>query len=178
MNQQQSIETSEHLKSAVYGANDGIVTTFAVVAGVAGAQLSSSVVLILGIANMVADGISMGLSNYLGERSQRRFLNNHKHNLIFHTAVWHNGLITFIAFNLAGVLPLSPYLLSLFGLPIPNPFLCSILSTALALFLVGSLRTLLTRDSWYKNGLEMLLVGALAATAAYFSGFLINTLIN
>lgn len=73
MNQQQSIETSEHLKSAVYGANDGIVTTFAVVAGVAGAQLSSSVVLILGIANMVADGISMGLSNYLGERSQRRF---------------------------------------------------------------------------------------------------------
>ena len=178
MNKRQSIETSEHLKSAVYGANDGIVTTFAVVAGVAGAQLSSSVVLILGIANMLADGISMGLSNYLGERSQRRFLDHHEQSLIFHTAVWHNGLITFTAFNLAGILPLSPYFLSFLGLPIPNPFLYSIISTALALFLVGSLRTLLTRDSWYKNGIEMLSIGALAATTAYLSGFLINALIN
>ena len=62
------------LKAAVYGANDGIITTFAVVAGVAGAGLSPSVVLILGISNIIADGLSMGIGDYLGERSERRHL--------------------------------------------------------------------------------------------------------
>ena len=48
------------LEDFVYGATDGAVTTFAVVAGVIGASLSSSVVLILGFANLLADGFSMG----------------------------------------------------------------------------------------------------------------------
>jgi VIT1/CCC1 family predicted Fe2+/Mn2+ transporter len=47
------------------GANDGIVTTFAVVCGVVGAELSSRVILILGFANLVAGGFSMGASNFL-----------------------------------------------------------------------------------------------------------------
>ena len=61
---------AEHyLKDLVYGANDGIITTFAVVAGVAGAQLDRRVVLILGFANLLADGFSMGASNFLSIRS-------------------------------------------------------------------------------------------------------------
>ncbi|MBI4079286.1 MAG: VIT1/CCC1 transporter family protein [Candidatus Levybacteria bacterium] len=57
----------------VYGANDGIITTFAVVAGATGASLPSSVILILGFANLLADGISMGASNYLGGKSEQEF---------------------------------------------------------------------------------------------------------
>lgn len=64
---------SKFLKAAVYGANDGIITTFAVVAGVAGAGLSPSIVLTLGFANLIADGISMGIGDYLGEKSENRF---------------------------------------------------------------------------------------------------------
>lgn len=63
----------EHLADAVLGATDGIVTTFAVVAGAAGASLSSGVVLIMGFANLLADGLSMAVSNYLGARSQQDF---------------------------------------------------------------------------------------------------------
>ncbi|MEX2145178.1 MAG: VIT1/CCC1 transporter family protein [Candidatus Spechtbacterales bacterium] len=62
---------SKYLKDAVYAANDGIVTTFAVVAGVVGASLSPIVILILGIANLLADGFSMATGNYLGTRSER-----------------------------------------------------------------------------------------------------------
>ena len=58
-----------YLGDLVYGANDGIITTFAVVAGVAGASLSARVVLILGFANLLADGFSMGASNFLAIRS-------------------------------------------------------------------------------------------------------------
>lgn len=58
-----------YLGDAVLGAIDGAVTTFAIVAGVIGAELSSSVVLILGIANLFADGFSMAVGNFLGTRA-------------------------------------------------------------------------------------------------------------
>ncbi len=58
-----------YLRDFIYGAIDGIVTTFAVVAGVAGAGLESRIVIILGAANLLADGFSMSVSNYLGARA-------------------------------------------------------------------------------------------------------------
>ncbi|MGH8978267.1 MAG: VIT1/CCC1 transporter family protein, partial [Acidimicrobiia bacterium] len=48
-----------YLRDLVYGAIDGTVTTFAVVAGVRGASLEATILVILGIANLVADGFSM-----------------------------------------------------------------------------------------------------------------------
>lgn len=66
-------ESGAYIGEAVYGALDGIVTTFAVVAGVAGARLSSSVVLILGFANLVGDGLSMGVGSYLSTKSRREY---------------------------------------------------------------------------------------------------------
>ena len=59
-----------YLKDFIYGAIDGTVTTFAVVAGAEGASFSSIVVVVLGIANLIADGFSMAVSNYLGTRAE------------------------------------------------------------------------------------------------------------
>ncbi len=64
--------TNRYLRDFIYGAIDGIVTTFAVVAGAAGAGLTSRVVIILGVANLVADGFSMSVSNYSGARAERQ----------------------------------------------------------------------------------------------------------
>lgn len=58
-----------YLEDLVYGAVDGTVTTFAVVAGVVGADLAASVVIILGLANLIADGFSMAVSNFLATRA-------------------------------------------------------------------------------------------------------------
>ncbi len=60
----------EFVGDMVYGANDGIITTFAVVAGVSGADLSASIVVILGLANLLADGFSMAVGNYLSTKSE------------------------------------------------------------------------------------------------------------
>lgn len=60
-----------YIRDWIYGGIDGAVTTFAVVSGVAGAELSPLVVLILGFANLVADGFSMAASNYLGTRAEQ-----------------------------------------------------------------------------------------------------------
>src|SRR5690606_41328032 len=104
-------ELFEHyLRDLVYGANDGIITTFAVVAGVAGASLSPTVVLILGFANLFADGFSMGASNYLSIRSEEAARAAAGLGVQEPHALRH-GIATFVAFNLAGVVPLVAYLL-------------------------------------------------------------------
>ena len=58
------------LRDAVYGAIDGAVTTFAIVAGVAGAGLSSFIIVTLGLANVLADGFSMAAANYSGTKAE------------------------------------------------------------------------------------------------------------
>ena len=62
------------LEDFVYGATDGAVTTFAVVAGVTGASLSPSIVLILGFANLLADGLSMAVGNYLAAKTRLEYI--------------------------------------------------------------------------------------------------------
>ena len=70
-------EVQDFLKQMVYGGNDGIVTTFAIVAGFAGAQaegvaqIGAIAVLVFGLANLFADAVSMGLGEFLSTRSQK-----------------------------------------------------------------------------------------------------------
>lgn len=63
-----------YIRDWVYGGIDGSVTTFAVVSGVVGASLSPVVILIMGFANLVADGFSMAASNYLGTKAEQEDL--------------------------------------------------------------------------------------------------------
>jgi VIT1/CCC1 family predicted Fe2+/Mn2+ transporter len=159
----------QYLKSAVYGANDGMITTFAVVAGAAGAGLPSTVVIILGASNIVADGLSMALGDFLGERSERRLSRKMPDNDV---PAWHTGFITFLFFLLAGSIPLLPFFATFFGW-IASPltmFMLSGMATAIAMFVMGSLRTIVTKGSWIRNGLEMFFIGAAAATVAYLLG--------
>lgn len=68
----------EYLGEFVYGGIDGCVTTFAVVAGAAGAGLSSDVILILGFANLFADGFAMSVGSYLSAKSELDNYQKHK----------------------------------------------------------------------------------------------------
>lgn len=67
-----------YLGNMVYGGLDGIVTTFAVVSGVAGASLGAHVVLILGLANLFADGLSMAVGAYLSSKSDQEYYNRER----------------------------------------------------------------------------------------------------
>ena len=69
---------NEYLGEIVYGGIVGSVTTFAVVAGAAGAGLSSTVVIILGFANLIADGFSMSVGAYLSSKSEQRQIHERK----------------------------------------------------------------------------------------------------
>ncbi len=69
---------SQYIGDMVLGGLDGIVTTFAVVSGVAGADLGASVLLIMGLANLLADGFSMATGSFLSLRSEREYYEKEK----------------------------------------------------------------------------------------------------
>jgi VIT1/CCC1 family predicted Fe2+/Mn2+ transporter len=164
-----------YIRDLVYGANDGIITTFAVVAGVTGGNLSSHAILIVGAANLLADGLSMGVGNYLGIRSHdsaRAALNLPREE---GSPVRH-GLATTLAFIVAGAVPLAPYAAGL-DLDLPR-FEVSLILTLVTLFAVGASRSLVTIDRWWKAGLEMLLLGVVVAAAGYGAGAAVAHLVS
>jgi len=215
-----------YLKDMIYGAIDGAVTTFAVVTGVAGAGLPSGVLIVLGLANLMADGFSMAASNYLGTRAENQQLEQLRaselHEItecpegereevrqIYQTKgftgplleevvemitanrqLWVNtmlqeehgvalepqkallsGLMTFVAFFVAGSLPLLPFLLNWFWPEyIAQPFIVSTLLTLCVFILVGLLKGRRVGMNGAFSALETLAVGGSAALIAYGVG--------
>jgi VIT1/CCC1 family predicted Fe2+/Mn2+ transporter len=159
-----SVGFGHYLRDVVYGALDGVITTMAVVAGASGAQLGGRVALILGVANLLGDGISMGASNYLGLKSELEQAGRD----VRVEAPWRHGLATIAAFALAGTVPLLAYLLPLSAGAALFPVVVAL--SALVLAAMGAARAPFVNKSAWKSGLEMMAVGALAGSAAYVVG--------
>jgi len=216
----------KYLRSGVYGGLDGIVTTFAVVAGVIGANLSSAIILILGFANLIADGISMAVGDYLSTKSEGEYykkefntenklskanpknerklfseilkrkgyssidankisllVSKNKKFLVDSTlreeigflredvAPGRNAIITFLSFIVFGFLPLVLFVIgAFFGVTIPNAFLWASVLSGVSLFCLGAVKSKITGQNWIGSGAITLLVGGIAAIAAYFVG--------
>ena len=160
----------KYLKSIVYGGLDGIITTFAIVAGVAGASLSSSIVMILGFANLIADGFSMAVGDYLSTKAELEISKSKKSPI-------KNGVVTFLSFIIFGLIPLLSYLAD-FAFEIKfNVFLISILLTIFALFLLGIAKYKITGKHWVISSIETVLIGGVAAAIAYFVGYLVSAIV-
>ncbi|MBP9669351.1 MAG: VIT1/CCC1 transporter family protein [Candidatus Pacebacteria bacterium] len=160
----------QYIGELVYGANDGIITTFAVVAGAAGAGLSSSIIIMLGVANLLADGFSMGASSFLAKRSEQS-----REGEEGTAAPLQGALVTFGAFIVAGALPLLPFIV-LSGSD--AVFAISAVGAGIAFFLVGSARALVIPKHPLIAGMEMLLIGAIAAGISYGIGSFVEQLLR
>lgn len=222
----------ERTKAIVYGGLDGIITTFAVVAGVAGASLEVGVILILGFANLFADGFSMAVGDFLSTRSEDAYnrMRMNKIRDLFSTdrsekkkrlyemftdegftdgeskkliAIFEgneeaavrtstlfqigslpensnaisSAITTFFSFVVFGFIPLLIYVIStLSGGQITHHFLFSSLLTGATLFLLGAVKSVVTKQNWLTSGTEMLMIGGAAAMVAYYIGQILSGL--
>ena len=164
----------KYLPEFVYGGIDGSVTTFAVVSAVVGAMLSSSIVLILGFANLFADGFSMAISNYLSTKSRKEMDVRNKQNAKKTAAA------TFIAFLLIGFIPLLSFVVAAITknpVLIENQFLYSGILTGVAFIVVGWFKGKITGKSRVKSSFETLVIGGVASLLAFAVGKFISSLI-
>jgi VIT1/CCC1 family predicted Fe2+/Mn2+ transporter len=222
----------QYVGDMVYGGLDGIITTFAVVSGVAGAELGTNIVLILGLANLFADGFSMATGAFLSSKSEQEYYEREWEREAWEVERFPDGerlelaeiyeeqgyseeeaktlveiisrdpvrwvrammvdelglmaddrkpiisaLTTFVSFVVAGAVPLLIYLLSLvFPVRPEVAFPISLALSGVALFGLGVAKVFVTRLSVIRSGLEMLLVGGLAAGVAYGVGALLKGL--
>ena len=161
-----------YIGDIVYGANDGVVTTFAAVAGIEGGSLSALAILVVGVANLAADSLSMGIGNYLSIRAREsaRAADGLPED---EAQPARHGAATAAAFIVAGAIPLLPYAA---GLPAPARRELSLSLTFATLFGIGAARGVITRGRWWLTGLEVLALGAVAGGAAYLAGMLVARL--
>jgi len=162
----------KYVKDIFYGANDGIVTTFAIVAGAVGASLDTGIILILGFAGLVADAFSMAASNYLGTRSEQEVAAMEGEEP--DGSLYIPAILTFVSFITAGSLPLLPYVFSIGG-----GFVMAAVATGTTLFLIGALLGhFVLHRSWFVWGIEMFLAGGAASVMAFFIGRIVGNFVG
>ena len=175
-NRNRKIVKEDDLGAFVYGAIDGIVTTFAIVAAAAGASLSTNIVLILGFANLFADGFSMAASNYLSSKSIKQIKENYNEH--HQQEPLRSAIITFLSFNVVGFVPLISFVFFFFATPKSNEaFGWAVVLAAIAFIIVGSIKAKVTKQSWITSSMETLFIGGIAALISYLVGQLIATII-
>jgi VIT1/CCC1 family predicted Fe2+/Mn2+ transporter len=218
------------LRSSVLGANDGLGSILALVAGVAAATSSAPVVVIAGFAGLIAGAVSMAASGYISVKAEQDVYNSQvnlqraavdvapearKEELRdayetkglsrseaevvvdrlaenedeFLRALLAEGrgiglssfenpgrlaLYTGLAFVLAGLIPILPFL----AFSVPAAIIAAVVFAAAALFLTGVLRSLSTLNSFLRSGVEMVLIGLGAAAATYLVGLAVGGIVG
>lgn len=174
--------SEDYLREFVYGGMDGAVTTFAVVTGAAGANLGVRVILILGFANVLADGFSMAVGSYLSEKSDQDLaIHKGESKQDDFESPLGAAIATFIAFVMVGFIPLSVYTLDFvlnLGTDVDSALRYSVLLTLLAFGLIGLLRAKVTKISKVKAIRESLGLGIAAAVISYAAGNLLEKIIT
>ena len=156
------MKISNYSKSIVYGGLDGIITTFAVVAGTVGGNLPTLTVVILGFSNLLADGFSIAIGDYLSSHDEDE-------------NPLHNAIATFVSFNFFGLIPLLAYILAESQLGSKNGFAVACLVTAFALALLGFTKAKITKT---KAVLQTVLIGGVAAFVAFFVGEFLGNIVK
>lgn len=164
------MKPKNYLPEFVYGGIDGTITTFAIVSGVVGASLNHTIILILGFANLFADGFSMAVSNYLSEKSKEDLLSRKR--TVRKSLAKKRATVTFFSFLIIGFIPLISFV---FGFK--SQYIFSVVLTAIALIIVGYFKGTLTGKSKFKSSLQTLIIGGIAAVIAFSVGYFIKNLI-
>lgn len=167
-------ERAGYLSDAVFAASDGIVTTFAIVAGSAGASFGGSVVLTLGFVNLLADGFSMASGTYLGKESEIDFEESKgkDEQAKSEGSPLKHGFVTFLSFSISGLIPLLPFLFKM-----DTPFVASTILVGFELFTIGFLKGIYTKKGMIRGGIETFLIGGLSAFVAFAAGYIIDRLV-
>lgn len=168
------------LGELVYGGIDGTITTFAVVAGSVGAGLESRIVVILGFANLLADGFAMSIGAYLSSKSmktetlrQNKDLSSEKEKTPLLI-----GLFTYLSFVIMGIVPLLIYVIDIIAPIGVSLFLCSSIATGLVFIIIGTLKALVTKSNMFRSIIETVALGTIAAVVVYNVGHILEGLVK
>jgi vacuolar iron transporter family protein len=163
------------LPEFVYGSVDGVVTTVAIVTAAVGAGLSSSVIFILGLANVLADAWSMGSSEYLSSISEAQ-MEGDNYDDEGKTPLAKAG-VTFGSFVTIGLLPVIPFLISVLAPGFRgSDIYVSLVAALFSFIIIGYVGARVTGTSHVRNIIRTVIVGSVAALISFLVGYLLRNL--
>ena len=174
------------LRDWTYGATNGAIATFVIVAGVVGADLPAMVAPVLGLAILFANGLATAARRYTNTKVARDNYDRSHANAVLAEDVAVKGhdffrymrspaqaaLTTFAAFIGCGLVPLVAYLLA------PTRFSVCVVTTACTFFAISAVKSRYSLTVWWRSGLDTLFLGMCAAALAYAAGHTLRLLID
>ena len=163
---------SENIREVVFGVEDGAVGNLGVVIGMAQAAAPNKFIILAGFATMLAQTISMSTGTYLSIKSEKEYFSVKKSNRKYgrsnakHKVPLLSTFFMGISVMIGALLPLT----SFFIFEGTSGIIPAIAFTLTGLFLLGVIKAEYTNKNWFKSGLEVLIIGGLAATAGYIVG--------
>ena len=159
----------KYVRSIVYGGVDGIITIFSLISGVTGAKLNTKIIIILGVSTLLADAVSMGVSDYLSIKANKK---KNKDKDLDETK---SSIITFVSFVICGLIPLITFI-TLLKMNQKNIFIKSLFATIIALFILGSYQSKITKEDPIILGMTTSLHGLIASLISFSIGRLFDSL--
>lgn len=163
----------ENIREIIFGIQDGAIGNLAVVVGLAQAAAANKIIILGGLATMLAQSISMSTGTYLSIKSEKEyFIAGRRKERAFgreyakHKNPLFSAVIMAVSVTIGTSIPLLPF----FYFQGMEGIYPTILITLIALFLVGANKAKLTKRNWFSSGFEMLLIGIAAGAAGLVIG--------
>ena len=154
----------DYVRSAIFGVEDGLVSTTGALAGIAAGTRDAQVVLMAGLVIIMVEALSMAGGQFLSERAVHQLDHTHEDSLVV------GGAVMWAAYALGGLVPLTPLLAV-------RSIGAVWVGTGLALgglFLLGWVKGHLVRVAPVRSGLEILAIGGLATLAGLVMGVMVK----
>lgn len=172
MKEKKEVYFGKNIREIIFGVEDGAIGNLGVVVGMAQALAPNKLILLAGLATMLTQAISMSAGTYLSVKSEQEYFSvkskvreygiaySQKKNPIA------SSLIMGFFVVIGAFIPLSVFLF----LESKTGMIPSIIVTIVGLFILGSLKSIYTQQNWCKSGLEIAVIGVVAAAVGYGIG--------
>jgi len=175
--------SEKHMRGVVFGGMDGILTTFALLAAVAGSNtVTTTLTLVIGVSTVLADALSMAAGEYLAAKAEDEMAGGAGTS---EAGPLEKGAAMFIAFTVFGSMPLLGFSLAALiasrsggSAGTQEYFFISVIITAATLFALGTIKSSFGAGVWWQAGLEVTAIGGAAALVAYYSAQAVSSLMG
>lgn len=169
---QKEDDMGKNIREIIFGVEDGAIGNLGLVVGMAQALAPNPLILLAGVATMCAQAISMSAGNYLSIKSEKEYFDVKRKERAYgkeyskHKKPIVSSLVMGVAVIIGAAIPLSAFLF----FKSQQGIIPAVIITLVGLFVLGAVKTKYTLRNWFRSGMEVLVVGCIAALVGYGIG--------
>jgi VIT1/CCC1 family predicted Fe2+/Mn2+ transporter len=167
MTEPQSNNTSLYLRNVIFGVEDSLVSTVGLLAGIAIGDISTAKIFMIGVVYLFVEGFSMAAGSYLSEHSAQEYETGERSKS---NAPLLGAVVMFLAFVIAGIVPIAPYLF----LPITSGIIWSVIVSLIFLGILGYVQARVSKVTPLTSIIRMVVIGGIAIILGLVIGKLLG----